>query len=249
VAERLPYAFDRPVPFLLERGVEQVVSCGWRYGDGGALVTPDAGTTVAVYDTTTTALTASSVSISGDRAEITLTPSAALPLGAGYEVRTVPAFSSVTYPEVRARAYLCDYVPQAVVSPADLVGGDGIPELAYRVPYSQGANGSGVGWQPQCTAAYYALIRKLMDREEPIWQIVSLTDYYEWCLTRAMLLAIQTFRHGDTDGAWNETARMVQSRHRAAEAELRVGYSDDHRRRRRGADRGYQMAPVGRPWW
>ena len=209
---------------------------------------PDSSTTVVVKDSTGTAMTVGAVSIVSSKAVATLTPAATLVLGTGYDVYWTPDFTSVRYQVVRQTAVMCEFVPPAVISEADLVGGEGIPELAYRVPFAQGASGSAVGWQPQVDAAYYAFLREFTNNGRKLWLIRDASGYREWCLAKALLLAVRSIPD-DPDGQWATKARELRLELADAAGRVQIQFSDDAPGVRRSGSPTTQLAPVGRPWW
>lgn len=244
------YAFGRPVPFLLERGVAQTIQAPVRHGADGSLVEPDAGGTVTILRPDGTAfVSGATVSITSSIAGYELTPSSSETLGEGWETRWSLSFSSVAYPVFRQAAYLCDYVPPNVVSVYDLY--TRIPELSARVPRRQGAaadGGTGEGWQRQIDEAYYELIRRLLEDGQKPWLIREVTGYRDWLLTRALQLCVGAVSYGPQDD-WAQHSKELHFELQRVEARLRFQYSDEDAGLRRGAPGAIRLAPRGRPVW
>jgi hypothetical protein len=139
-------------------------------------------------------------------------------------------------------------VPHCPISVLDLL--TEYPELEAHVPQRQSVSrGDGTGWQPQVDQGYYALIRKLVDAGRPVWQLQEKsTGIREWVLTEALDRAVKAIprKEGST---WEQNAKDLYFRRRAAEANLRLRYDDDTAGVRRGAEQPIRLAPVGRLTW
>lgn len=243
------YALTRQVPYLLERGALQTLEAPIRHGKDGSLQAPDAGGTITILKPNAEELvSAQTITVSGGQATYALTPATTLALGAGYEVRWSLSFGGVAYPAFRLAAYLCEYVPHCPISVLDLFGGEGIPELKYRVPQAQGSNGDDVGWQPQVDAAYFAFLRMLFDNGQKPWLLREATGYRQWVLTRALTLCVQGIQHG-ADSDWAQHAKAQAFAMKRAQAGLRLQYSDDDASYRRGGSPLIRLSPAGRLTW
>lgn len=242
--------FGRPAPYLLRRGVQQTITAPIRDPSDGSLVAPSSGTVTILDAEGDTFVSEASVTISSSVATYAVTPTSSETLGAGWEVRWTLAFSDAATEIYRESAYLCEYVPPNNVSALDLYRGpDGIPDLEFAIPQSQGSNGDNVGWQPQIDAAYYALIRFLVahDRGKP-WLIREVSGYYEVLCAWARRNALATVRAG-AGSDWAEYRRQNHGACQRALGNLRVNYSDEATDKRRGQAGAYHMHPVGRPQW
>jgi len=240
------YAFTRPVPYLLERGAAQTITAPIRHGKAAGLVAPDSGTITIVKPDGTDLVTAATATITGSVAEYTFTPATTETLGEGWEVRWSLTIAGVVYPTYRTAAYLCEYVPPNVISAIELYGR--MPELKHRVPQSQGARGDDVGWQPQIDEAYYELLQQLLDDGRRPWLIREATGYRRWLLTRSLQLCVGAIP-GGADSIWAQASKDISFEMRAAQARLRLQYSDDPATRRRGGSPIIRLSPPGRPTW
>ena len=129
------YAFARPAPYLLERGVAQTIQAPIRHGSAGSLVAPDSGTITINRPDGTALVSGAAVTVSSSTASYDVTPSASETLGAGWDVLWTLVFDGTTYPVFRQSAYLVKYVPPNLISAQDLY--TRVPELQHRVPQSQ----------------------------------------------------------------------------------------------------------------
>ena len=248
MAEFSTYAAVREAPYYIVRGLSQRLEVPIRHGSTGALVAPDAASTMTITDTSGTVIVdAQAVTVTASVAGYTLTPAATLALGSGAEVRFTPVYSAVTNPAIREEAFICEYVPPNRISAVQLYGGTGLPELKYRVPQHQGPNGDSVGWQPQIDSAYWAFLSKVKRSGRKAWLIRD-GDYREWLLAHALLNCCRTVQHGPDD-AWAKTLRDAQDRAVKADGELQLNFSDDGAGTRRAVSPTTQLAPTGRPWW
>jgi hypothetical protein len=248
MAEFSTYAAVREAPYYIVRGLAQRLEVPIRHGSTGALVAPDAASTMTITDTSGTAIVdAQTVTVTASVAGYTLTPAATLALGSGAEVRLDPVYGGVSYPAIREEAFISEWVPPNRISAVQLYGGKGLPELKYRVPQHQGPNGDAVGWQPQIDAAYWDFLSKVKTSGRKAWLIRD-GEYREWCLAHALLNCCRTVQHGPDD-AWAKTLRDAQERALAADGDLQLNFSDDAASTRRSLSPTTQLAPSGRYWW
>lgn len=252
------YALARSVPFFLQRGgtatgdpasIAQTLAFPIRHGATGALVAPDAGATVSVRRPDGTFLAnAQTATIASSVATYDLAaPATTEPLGAGWDVWISPTFSTVVYPAFRLSAYMCEWVPTCPISVLDIYGGDGLPELRYRVPQAQTTDrGDGTGWQAQIDAAYFAFLQRLIDDGQKPWLVREVTGAREYVLAKALHACVMAISHGP-DSSWTDISRDLSQRVRLAEGRLRFQYTDESSNIRRAGVPLISLAPVGRP--
>jgi len=242
-----PYAFVRPVPQFLVRAQAQTLSAPMRHGAAGSLVAPASGT-VSVYRPDGTALvSAAAITVVDSVATYALAaPAATEALGSGWSLIWTLLVGTDTYVH-RETAYLCEYVPPAVVSVIDLLGR--LPELRYRVPASQSTDrGDGTGWQPQIDATYYELLQRLLDDGRSPWLITECTGYREWMIARAGQRCVQAIPAAP-DSTWAQAAKDLAFEVRSAEGRLRFRYSSEPSTVRRGGSPLIRLSPTGLPSW
>ncbi len=240
------YAFARPVPYLLERGVLQTITGPIRHGATGALVTPDAASTVVVEKPDGSDLVSGAVTVASSMMTKDVTPTSTDILGEGWEVRWTPVIGAVTYPTIRQAAYLCEYVPPNLIDATALYVR--VPELKHRIPQAQDTAGDNTGWQPQIDAAYYDFLQLLIDDARKPWLIREVTGYYRWLLTRSLQLCVQAISAGPSSD-WAQKSKDLHFELRGARGEMRLQYSDQAPAMRKGGAPLTRMAPVGRPSW
>jgi hypothetical protein len=227
-------ALDIPTPYLLRRGVTQTISAPIRYGSGAPLVAPvEDESTITIYRPGGEALVSgASVTVSSSTATYDVTPSASETLGEGWDVEWSLVFSPGDDPEVyRHSAILVEYSIFPVVSARKLFVLE--PELEFKVPQSQGERGDNVGWQPQIDAAWYRVVRQLIERGEQLWKIrnaVGLEDVVLYEIAKDCCRAVKQ----DPDGMWREKYRGYTFDARDAWANLKLQYEDDDPTVRRG---------------
>ena len=240
------YAFTRPVPYLLVRGVAQTIAAPIRHGATGALVIPtESGSTITVQRSDGTYLLSDvqiSDVLSGEAVHDLALIATTEVLGEGWEVVWSLIMPTGTF-AYRTAAYLCEYVPPNVISVLDLY--TRVPELQYRIPQRQGDSGDGTGWQPQIDEAYYELMRRLVDDGKRPWLIREVTGYREWLLARAVQLAVNAVPGGPE--AWTgKAARDAHFEVAAAAGRMRLQYATESPTRRRSGSPAIRLSPVER---
>jgi len=241
------YAPDRPVPYLLERGYAQTITCPIRSTAAGALVEPTSGKITVTKPDGTALVSAAAVTVASSVASYALTVPATETLGEGWTVVWALVIGAETY-TFRLAAILCEYVPPNMITAADLYGGEGLPELRYSVPQAQGERGDNTGWAPQIDAAYYAFIRTLLSDGRPVWLVREPTGYREWLLAASIKNATDAIP-APSGSMWENYRKEAWHRLRHAEAALKLQYSDSSIGLRRGGEPVIWLAPVGRPRW
>ena len=244
------YALARPVPYFLERAVEQTIAAPIRHGVSGALVSPDAGGTLTIESPDGTNLVdAQTITVASSQATYTLTPAVTLALGPGYTVRWSLQFSTVQYPIYRTAAYMAEFIPPNVISVVDVYGGEGIPELRHWIPEQQNASNDNTGWQPQIDSAYFAALRLLLNDGRPPWLIREATGWYDFLLASSLKNCVDAIAAGPNALQWTEKVRELAFRVRAAKGALRFQYSSENVNTRLGGTPITQLAPPNRPVW
>lgn len=242
------YAFVRPCPYLLQRALTQSVYAPIRWGSGGGLVTPTAGTFQLVGPDGSDIVAAVAVTGLGPPAYYQVT-AAALPstlaLGSGYTAIWALTMGGEVY-TYRQSVYLCEYVPPNVVSEHELYVR--IPELRMRVPQAQGDNGDGTGWQPQIDDAYYWLLQRLIDDARRPWAIREVSGYREVLLVKALQTCVGALTYGP-ESSWAQAEKRLAFDLQRAMSAFRIQYDDDAPGTRRGGSPVTRLCPVGRPMW
>lgn len=254
------HAIDRPVPYLLEQGYADVAGTGGqtiqapvrRTQDGELVAVTASGSTVSVTDGGgQVVVTGAAVTVSGGVASYTFAaglPSTGHQLGDGWTVVWRLNIGGEFY-TFRRRAILCQYVPRNVITAADLYGGDGVPELKFKVPQAQRSDGGdGTEWGPQIDAAYYDFIRKMLADGRPIWLSREPTGYRNWLLAKALLRAVDSIP-AQAGTVWAEAKRAAYRRWREAEATMRLQYDTEASTVRRPGTGPIYMTPTRRPRW
>lgn len=239
------YAFARPVPYLLQRGVTQELQGPVRHGATGALVEPTSGTVTIVKRDGTNFVSDAAVTVSSSTATYEVTPSASETLGSGWRVEWTLVIDSQTY-LFREAAYLCEWVPHNTVSVVDLY--KEIPALRTNVPAAQDVErGDGTGWQPQIDEAYYDFTRVMLDDGRPVWRVREhSTGVREWVLSKALLRCCRSIPR-TADSTWGLEEKRMWQRHEAAKAALKLQYDDEPAGTRKAGHPYYRMGPPGRP--
>jgi hypothetical protein len=254
------HALDRPVPYLLEQGYRDVAGTGGqtlsapiRQTSDGELVAVDAaGSTVTITGPDGVPfVSAGAVSVSGGVASYTFaagSPGTTYSLGEGWTVVWALNIGGELY-TFRQSAILCQYVPHNVITAADLYGGDGVPELRYKVPQAQQeGRGDGTEWGPQIDAAYYDFLRKMLSDGRPIWLSREPTGYRDWVLAKALLRAVDSIP-AQVGTVWDQEKRAAYRRFREADTNLRLQYDTESSSIRRPGTGPVYLSPVGRPRW
>ena len=238
------YALTRQVAYFLVRGESQTIEAPIRYGAAGALVAPDSGT-VTITGPDGDLVTAQAVTVSNSVASYTLTPSATATEGEGYQVQWSLTIDGQSYPFNRT-AVMTDWFPHSSVSVLDLY--KKVPALETAIPQRQSSRegGDNTGWQPQLDDALYSFIGKLMADGRPVWKLRTTAESaYQWVLTKALhncVLAIPR-KEGST---WYEEEKTWRYRHRDADRDLRLQYTDNPATLRKRARPYIRLAPTGR---
>lgn len=239
------YAPARQAPLLLSRAVEQTISAPVRYGSTGALQAPASGTVTVRRPDQTALVSGAAVTVSSSAAQYTLTPSASETFGAGWTVEWSLTMTDGVF-RWREEAFLCEWVPPNAISAADLYRVK--PELRYRVPEAQGANGTNEGWQPQIDAAYYELIQRLIDDGRRPWLIRSVSGYRLWLLSRAVQIAVGAIPSVSGDD-WDSAKKAAHFDMVRAAADLSIQYAEDDAGVRIGGSPVIRLSSPGRPAW
>ena len=237
-------AFTRSAPYLLERALEQTVTCPVRYGSGGNLQEPTSGTITIRKPRGTDLVTDAAVVVASSMAQYTFTPDETDTIGAGWELIWTIVVDGSTY-TYRQTGYMCEYVFRNVISENALY--TRVPELRFRVPQHQRTEtGDGTGWQPQIDEAYYELVQRLLDDGRQPWLIEEATGYREWLLTRALQLCIGTVATS-AGSSWEAHRKTAYFEHRNAAGKMRFRYSDNSVDEREAGTPIIRLCSVTRP--
>jgi hypothetical protein len=241
-------ALDIDAPYMLRQGVTQTISAPIRYGSGAPLVAPvEAESSITIQRPDGTYLASgAAVTVSSSIATYEVTPSASEVLDEGWDVIWHLVFTTGDDPEdFPNEAILVEYNLFPVISERQVFVEE--PELEFRVPQAQGVNGDGTGWQPQIDAAWYRVIRKLIERGERLWKIRNATGLHDVVLYEVLKGCTRAVKQ-DPDGIWREKSRGYTFDAKDAWAQLKLQYDEDAATVRRGHG-VLNFCSVSRPAW